>query len=238
MISRSHQGLVRLNNEDCVHCDAEGRFVVLADGMGGLLAGEVASAIAVDTTCKGLRNPELPRDNGDDLAESLREAHAAVVTRAKKMRYVGKMGTTLVAWALGRDSTHDDAQISYFSHVGDSRLYTYSAGTLTQVTRDHTMAQRLIDDGTIAPEDEHTAPNRHVLTQAMGLPGIFATDAGEVPPSERILICSDGLSDLVRAPRIAELMATSDLDDCANLLLKAALDKGGRDNVTVALIEF
>lgn len=238
MTSRSHQGLVRLNNEDCVHCDAEDRFVVLADGMGGLLAGELASAIAVDTACKGLRNPHRSRNNGDDIACALDEAHAAVVARAKRMRYVGKMGTTLVAWALSRDSTHEGAQVSYFSHVGDSRLYAYNAGELTQITRDHTMAQRLIDDGTIAPEDEHTAPNRHVLTQAMGLPGIFGTDAGEVPPCERILLCSDGLSDLVTATQIAEIMTTLDLDDCANLLLKAALDKGGRDNVTVALIEF
>jgi len=230
MISKTHQGLVRLNNEDCVHCEPAGRFAVLADGMGGLMAGEVASGIAVDAACKQLRDVAQSRRCAEDLADVLAVAHEAVSTRAREMRYVGKMGTTLVVWAQGPDG-------GYFAYVGDSRLYAYSAGELTQITRDHTMAQRMIDEGKLAPQFEHMAPNRHVLTHAMGLPGLFKADCGEVPPSERILMCSDGLSDLVKAAEICELMATEDLEDCANFLLKAALDRGGRDNVTVALIE-
>lgn len=231
MTSRSHQGLVRINNEDCVHCEPERSFAVLADGMGGLLAGEIASAVAVDAACRELRNPEIGRDSGEDLAAVLTAANEAVMARAKRMRYLGKMGTTLVIWAMGKEG-------GFYSHVGDSRLYIYTDGQLTQITRDHTVAQRMIDNGEIAPEDEHTAPKRHVLTQAMGLPGAFKAQAGAVPASERVLLCSDGLSDLVPAAHIEEIMATPDLDDCANFLLKAALDKGGRDNVTVALIEF
>jgi PPM family protein phosphatase len=231
MISRSHQGLVRLNNEDCVHCDSEGQFVVLADGMGGLLAGEIASAIAVDSACKRLRNPDLPRTACTDMADVLSHANKAVTARAKTMRYVGKMGTTLVVWAKG---VHED----YYGYVGDSRLYAYDKGVLTQLTSDHTVAQRMVDEGEIAAEDEHKAPNRHVLTQAMGIPGLFKADCGVVPVCERVLLCSDGLSDLVTAAEICDLMATPDLEDCANFLLKAALDRGGRDNVTVALVEF
>ena len=230
MISRSHQGLVRLNNEDCVHCEPEHGFVVLADGMGGLLAGEVASAVAVDAACRALRDPEQPRTSGEDLQAVLSLANDAVLDRARGMRYVGKMGTTLIVWAI-----HDGQ--AYFSHVGDSRLYVYRSGQLTQVTRDHTLAQRMIDSGEIAPEHEHTAPNRHILTHAMGLPGAFKADGGVVPEFDRVLICTDGLSDLVPAADIQDIMATSDLEDCANFLLKAALDKGGRDNVTVAIIE-
>ena len=231
MISRTHQGLVRLNNEDCVHCDTAGQFAVLADGMGGLLAGEVASGIAVDAACKRLHDPALTRTCADDLAEVLSAAHDAVSERAKVMRYVGKMGTTLVVWAQGPHA-------AYYAHVGDSRLYTYSAGELTQITRDHTMAQRLIDEGRLSPHDADRAPNRHVLTHAMGLPGLFKAECGEVPACERVLLCSDGLSDLVKAPEICELMSTQELEDCANFLLKAALDRGGRDNVSVAIIEY
>jgi len=231
MISRSHQGLVRLNNEDCVHCDIEGQFAVLADGMGGLLAGEQASAVAVEAACTQLRKRVHPLIDAQDLSGILETAHDAVVARAKAMRYIGKMGTTLVIWAQGPDR-------AFYAHVGDSRLYTYAGGELSQITRDHTVAQQLIDAGRVAPEDEHNAPKRNVLTQAMGLPGLFKAEFGEVPVSERVLLCSDGLSDLVRAHEICELMATPDIEDCANFLLKAALDRGGRDNVSVALIEF
>ena len=231
MICRTHQGLVRLNNEDCVHCDTAGQFVVLADGMGGLLAGEVASGIGVDAACKALRDPARTRESAEDLAQVLAAAHAAVSDHARSMRYVGKMGTTLVVWAQGPHQ-------AYYAYVGDSRLYTYSQGELTQITKDHTMAQRMIDQGRWSPHDAQRAPNRHVLTHAMGLPGLFKADVGAVPACERVLLCSDGLSDLVTADRICELMATEDLEECANFLLKAALDRGGRDNVTVALIEY
>lgn len=231
MTSRSHQGLVRLNNEDRVYCDVDDAFVVLADGMGGLLAGEVASGVAIDTACQGLRRLDRRHDHADDLADILREAHEAVVGQAKAMGHIGKMGTTLIIWALRN-------QHAYFAHVGDSRLYTYTAGDLAQITVDHTLAQRFIDEGKYEPDDEENVPNSHVLTQAMGLPGIFAVDTGQVADCERVLLCSDGLSDLVSASQIAEIMAMADLEACADELVGAALDKGGRDNVTVALIEF
>jgi protein phosphatase len=205
--------------------------VVLADGMGGLLAGEVASAIAVESACRRLREPDIQRCNPEELAQVLTQANEAVTERAKAMRYVGKMGTTLLVWAQGGEK-------SLYGHVGDSRLYAYAAGELAQITRDHTVAQRMVDQGKIAADQEPTASNRHVLTHAMGLPGIFKADAGEVPECERLLLCSDGLSDLVAAAEIQNIMGTVDLEDCANFLLKAALDRGGRDNVTVALVEF
>ncbi|XOV82307.1 MAG: PP2C family protein-serine/threonine phosphatase [bacterium] len=230
MMSRSHQGLVRINNEDCVHCEPEHEFVVLADGMGGLLAGEVASSVAVESASRALRDPRQPRQSADDLKAVLNRANEAVLARARSMRYLGKMGTTLVVWAM-------QGEQAFFSHVGDSRLYVYRAGKLFQVTHDHTLAQRMIDSGEIAPEDADNAPNKHVLTHAMGLPGAFKADAGEVPEFDRVLLCSDGLSDLVAATDIEAIMATPDLEDCCNFLLKAALDKGGRDNVTVAVIE-
>ena len=132
MTSRSHQGLVRINNEDCVHCEPEHEFVVLADGMGGLLAGEVASAVAVESASRALRDPAQPRQSAEDLKAVLNLANEAVLERARNMRYVGKMGTTLVVWAM-------QGQQAYFSHVGDSRLYVYRNGRLSLVTHDHTL---------------------------------------------------------------------------------------------------
>lgn len=231
MVSRSHQGLVRINNEDQVRCEPEAQFAVLADGMGGLLAGEVASAVAVETASQKLLDPQVPRATSEDLRAILSLANDAVTKRAEGMRYLGKMGTTLVIFAM-----HEG--VGYFSHAGDSRLYTYGGGTLTQITRDHTLAQQMLDQGKLTPDQAFNSSQSHVLTQAVGLPGIFEADVGSVPVCERVLMCSDGLSDLVKADEIQDIMATPSLEDCANFLLKAALDRGGRDNVTVALVEF
>ncbi len=231
VVARSHRGLVRLNNEDFVHADAQSRFAILADGMGGLMAGEIASEVAVVTARRHLE-ADAPRDSTQALSAIVNLSHNAVLAEARELNYTGKMGTTLVVWAQNGEGR------SYFGHVGDSRLYTYSAGKLEQVTRDHTVAQRLIDAGEIDPDKEHEAPHRHVLTQALGLPGVFQPQVGEVPGCERLLLCSDGLSDLVRREQLEALMATPGLELCADYLLKAAMDAGGSDNVSVVLVEF
>lgn len=231
MTSRSHQGLVRINNEDRVYCDPVAQFAVLADGMGGLLAGEVASEVAVETACDLLLDATISRASPEDLRAVSKLANQAVVKRAEAMRYLGKMGTTMVIFARHKEQ-------SFFAHTGDSRLYTYASGILTQITSDHTLAQQMVEQGKLTEAEAFQSSKRHVLTQAIGLPGVFAADVGEVPACERILICSDGLSDLVESDEIQDIMATLDLEECTNLLLKAALDRGGRDNVTVALIEF
>ena len=236
MTSRTHQGLVRVNNEDCVHIDADAGFAVLADGMGGLLAGEQASAAAVRTVCACLEEVVEAAHNGcingteDHAAALVEKAHSAVQDRASELNYVGKMGTTLVLWLGGEVE-------GYFAHVGDSRLYAYRAGEISQITRDHTVAQRLIDEGTIPAGQERNAPNQNVLTQALGLPGVCEVESGAVPEAERVLLCSDGLSDLVEDHEIAAILKRGDIDECADLLVKAALDRGGRDNVSVVIIE-
>ena len=234
LVARTHQGLVRLNNEDYVYADADGRFAILADGMGGLMAGEVASRTAVESARSRLNRWGSRCTGPQDLSDALQRAHDSVLNRAKKFNYIGKMGTTLIIWAMS-----DDSDNSFYCHVGDSRLYCYAAGRLQQLTRDHTLAERMIDDGTI-PSAAHPeyAEHTHVLTQALGLPGLCSPDCGEVPDTERILLCSDGLSDLVGDDEIRRVMATVNLERCADDLLKAALDAGGRDNVSVVLVEF
>jgi protein phosphatase len=230
MVSRTHEGLVRINNEDCVHIDADVGFAVLADGMGGLLAGEEASSIAVETVCRALIDESQACNTLDAAGQLMLRAHEAVLEHARELHYEGKMGTTLVICVQGGGEL-------LYSHVGDSRLYSWNGVELTQQTSDHTVAQRMIDMGKFPADQAYRAPNRHVLTQAVGLPGLITPEVGKLPTARRLLLCSDGLSDMVRDRRIAELLQVSDLDECADMLLSEALAEGGRDNVSMALID-
>jgi len=225
MTCRTHVGLVRRNNEDCVHIDESGQFAVLADGMGGLLAGEEASAVAVSAVIQG-----FAKDPRSGLSEIVLGAHSAVQAHAHQMSYVGKMGTTLAIWSWHQG----EAQ---YCHVGDSRVYSFCHGVLTQISCDHTVAQRMVDIGTIPKERAHLAPNQNVLTQAIGLPGTCNPEFGTTPQRGRLLLCSDGLSDLVRKDALQALLAIEDIDTCADELVMAALSEGGRDNISVALID-
>ena len=220
----THQGLVRLKNEDAVHADATAGLAVVADGIGGLMSGEVASRVAVgevvEASTGGVEDPEA----------LVLAAHEAVAEAARDRNYLGKMGTTLVVW-LWRDGKPQ------FAHIGDSRLYVLAGGRLERLSVDHTVAQRMIDEGVVSPEDAHLAPQKNVLTQALGISRPPRPQAGATPTAGRLLLCSDGLSDLVAEERIAELLALDDLDACTRELVKAALDKGGRDNVTVVVVD-
>ena len=224
MVCATHQGLVRLNNEDSVAVDEKLGWAVLADGMGGLLAGEEASAVAVDVAASELKAGE------QDMNQVVLKAHQGVVDVAKAKNYSGKMGTTLMVWSWCNGNPT-------FSHVGDSRIYSYQAGELSQLSLDHTVAQRMVDEGVITQDQLHTAPKQNVLTQALGMPGMLRPQNGQTTEQGRLLLCSDGLTDLVPAERIEALMAGDSLQDVAEELVKAALDKGGRDNITVAVIQ-
>lgn len=224
--SLSHQGLVRINNEDAVLVDTGSKWVALADGMGGLLAGEEASDVAVTAAGALLGNETV-----DDIEAILFNAHDQVKNHARAKNYVGKMGTTLVLWRWCEGKPE-------FCHVGDSRIYAFDGQILEQLSHDHTVAQRMVDEGVVPQEEAHTAPHQNVLTQALGMPGTLKPQAGGTPNKGKLLLCSDGLSDLVAHESIeAILKSAEDLEDCAKALVKSALDCGGRDNVTVALID-
>lgn len=224
IVSVTHQGLVRTNNEDAAAFDDDDGWVALADGMGGLLAGEEASGVAVATAKRVFAEADV----GIDAV--LLEAHRGVLAHAKKKNYVGKMGTTLVLWRW-------QASGPEFCHVGDSRIYQYVDGRLSLLSTDQTVAQRMVDEGIIPKDQLATAPNRNVLTQALGMPGDLKPESGITTDYGRLLLCSDGLSDLVTDDGIEQSMAMTDLQLCATELVKLALDRGGRDNITVALID-
>lgn len=217
--SRTHQGLVRLNNEDYVYHDVELGIAVLADGMGGLLAGEEASRVATLEAQERMAEEQA-------LVDVITAAHHAVRVRAEEKKYVGKMGTTLVIWQNGE-----------FAHVGDSRIYSLQDDTIVQLSKDQTVAQRMVDEGIIPPEEAHLAPKQNVLTQAIGMPGEVTPELGVTPSRGRLLLCSDGLSDLVEIEVIQAGLVLPEVEDVAEQLIKDALDKGGRDNISVIVID-
>lgn len=225
--SRTHQGLVRLNNEDCVYHDDGEAFAILADGMGGLLAGEEASQVATFSSRQSL---EADAGCQRALEDIVYDAHTAVAAAAREKNFSGKMGTTLLLWRINGGQGE-------FAHVGDSRLYRYKGGELTQMSKDMTLAQRMVDEGRVAAHEAHLAPNQNVLTQAIGLPGNLCPESGTTPVTGRLLLCSDGLSDLVADEQIAHALAHDDIEVVAEQLLKDALDRGGRDNISVIVID-
>lgn len=233
IVSATHQGFVRTNNEDAVQTDAENGWVILADGIGGLLGGEEASSVAVLAAQDGLQACK-------PITDVMIAAHKRVLAHADSRNYVGKMGTTLVLWRRCSDSGQAESQAEIqgeYCHVGDSRLYAFDGVELRQLSKDHTVAQRMVDEGIIPADQIHTAPNQNVLTQAVGMPGTLRPEAGSTPTCRRLLLCSDGLSDLVDHTVISKVLKMPDLDACAGQLIKEALDRGGRDNVTVAVVE-
>ena len=224
--------------------DAEIGLVVLADGMGGYQAGEVASGIATDLLVREVRAglPQLfdatladaggPAPQTRLLRRSIEDANAAIHRAGTTQAHLAGMGTTVVAllfWA-GRVS---------LAHVGDSRIYRLRNGVLARLTRDHSLIQELVDRGLYTPEQARTAHNRHLVTRALGMDAAVRVDVAEEPvePADIFLLCSDGLTDMVTDDLIALVLKTlaGDLDQAAAHLVEMANDQGGRDNVSVVL---
>ncbi len=206
---------------------------MLADGMGGLNAGDVASRVAVDAALDFLSSG-AGRDESD-VAEAIVAANELVRKRAIADAQFGNMGTTLVVWTWLTDGQ------CVVGHVGDSRAYQLAGGVLTRVTRDHSVVQQLLDDGLIDARLAETSPNRHIITQAVGLEDVVdpALSTLRFDVSDTFLLCSDGLTDLVQDVQIEKMLnAGGSLDERAERLVEAALANGGLDNISVVLIEF
>lgn len=226
---RSHMGRVRTNNEDTVRCDAAAGLAILADGMGGLAAGEVASSLAVEVMFDQLLQ------SGPASAEAI-EAAVLRTDRAINLAGIARqlvMGTTLVAWQ--RLSSNQ----ALVAHVGDSRCYRLRGAATTLLTRDHSVVQARLDAGRITASEAWRAPDRHLITQALGLgePLDVAVQTVDAEAGDRFLLCSDGLTDMIEDSVLARLCGSEHDDDAlADALLVAALEAGGRDNVSLALL--
>ncbi|MGQ0573558.1 MAG: PP2C family protein-serine/threonine phosphatase [Pseudonocardia sp.] len=222
--ARSDRGLVRQNNQDAVY--AGPRLLALADGMGGHAAGEVASSLVISALAP------LDEDTpGDDLLAQLRDAavegNAAITQHVEQAPDLEGMGTTLTAILFA------GSRIGLV-HVGDSRAYQLRDGMLTQITKDDTFVQSLIDEGRITEDEAHTHPQRSLLLRAITGQEIEPSlTIREARPGDRYLLCSDGLSGVVSDETLTETLATyADPRACADRMIELALRGGGPDNIT------
>lgn len=227
-------GLGRSNNEDCAF--AGKRLAAVADGMGGMPAGEFASDIAI----KALAPLEHSADGPDPVArlrEAVETANRQIRAKTDAEAVNDGMGTTVTAILLSIGSG-GEARIGVLN-VGDSRCYLLRDGVLTQVTRDDTFVQSLVDEGVLSAQDARTHPRRSVVTQALqGLPYTATGDLLAPRVGDRLLLCSDGLSDVVEDADIAtELTENADPSACAQRLIQQALKAGGPDNITVVIAD-
>jgi protein phosphatase len=222
--ARSDRGLVRQNNQDAVY--AGPRLLALADGMGGHAAGEVASSLVISALA-----PLDEDDPGDDLIRQLREAtvegNAAITRHVADAPDLEGMGTTLTAILFAGSRLG-------MVHVGDSRAYMLRGGALTQITKDDTFVQSLIDEGRITEEEAHTHPQRSLLLRAItGSDVDPSLTIREARAGDRYLLCSDGLSGVVSDETLADtLMSYRDPRACADRMIELALRGGGPDNIT------
>lgn len=225
--SRTDIGCLRDHNEDSLVV-APPLFVV-ADGMGGHAAGEVASEIAVDVIAD--LAPEHP--DGEALAHAVKEANRAVIQAAREGRGREGMGTTVTAALL-------EGERLVIAQVGDSRAYLLHQGKLQQLTRDHSLVADMIEAGQLTPEEARTHPQRSVITRALGSDLHLQPDIYEinVETGDRLLICSDGLSGMVDDEGIEHtLRRVQDPQRCASQLVNEAVANGGHDNVTVIVAD-
>lgn len=224
--SRTDVGRVRAGNEDSFLVVDDLALVAVADGMGGHQAGEVASAMAIESL-------QLGMEQGATIADAITAANAAVVTRAAGDVDLRGMGTTITAGIL-------EGATLVIGHVGDSRLYLLRDGELAQVTTDHSVVAELIAAGELTEAEALIDPRRAMITRALGIDPTVQVDVIELGlvPGDRLLLCSDGLTTMVRDPAIAEILAAeTDRERAASELVEAANLAGGADNITVVVAD-
>ncbi|NNN08729.1 MAG: serine/threonine-protein phosphatase [Acidimicrobiaceae bacterium] len=226
-------GLVRETNQDALFVDDS--LAIVADGMGGHAAGEVASAITVEAIYNGY----LERPTIEGLLGAVETANREVLSDARANPDRFGMGTTVITVGLTRDGTGFSTPT--LLHVGDSRAYQLRDGALRQLSSDHSVAEEWVRMGRLTADEALTHPRRHQLTRAIGVDADIEIDVMSlhVQVGDRILLCSDGLSNELEPDTLAKLAgAPGSLDDAVTNLINAAKMAGGRDNITAVLLEF
>lgn len=223
---KTDTGRQRRDNEDSAFARAP--VFVVADGMGGAQAGEVASRLAIEAFEHGLPDDGSPEER---LASRVREANHQIYERSRADRGRAGMGTTLTAAYV------DDAHVA-IAHVGDSRAYLFRDGTLQRLTQDHSLVDELVRRGKLTEEQAAEHPQRSIITRALGPEPDVEVDTWTYParPGDVVLLCSDGLTSMISEDRVRETLAAHDnLDAAADALIHEANEAGGRDNITVVL---
>jgi protein phosphatase len=237
---KTHPGLVRPLNEDAVGAEPDVSLFLLADGLGGYNAGEIASTMAVSTLLAELtgalqeaQEAGQPFDPRRTLIEGLVDMNQSIFRAALNSAAFEGMATTLVvAWLLG--------DRLWVAHTGDSRLYRLRAGELVQITRDHSFSQELLDAGMVTEEEVRLLPAKNLVTRALGAGADIEPEVHDydVASGDVLLLCSDGLTEMVGPYEIAGLMnaCLPDLPEVARRLVDMANEAGGRDNTSVVLV--
>jgi len=227
----THQGRVRDHNEDAVLPAASGSgegplLVAVADGMGGAVAGEVASGLAIEQLAS------VPADVPDDPAARVMAANARILEAVRADPALLGMGTTVTLCVF---SPGGDLRIA---HVGDSRAYLLRDDDMEQLTTDHTVVAELIEMGHLDPSAADSHPQRHLLTRTLGL-GPVAIDEyqRDLSTGDRVLVCSDGLTTMLSDGEIARIASDQDVEGTVWSLIEAANNAGGVDNTTVAVVD-
>lgn len=243
-VGMTDTGKVREHNEDTIAVDADIGLLVLADGMGGYNAGEVASGIAVKTIVNLVRESvdrqdlrTLDRESGMSrpsiiLRDAIHRANKIIYQTARTQPNCEGMGTTVVSMLFF------DNRAS-IAHVGDSRLYRLRSDKFEQVTMDHSLLQELVDRGFYSAEEAQRAANKNYVTRALGVEPNVDVEVQEVPvqKGDSYILCSDGLSDMVEDDDMHLTLSTfgANLDTVAKQLIQLANDNGGRDNISVVM---
>jgi protein phosphatase len=242
----SHPGMVRTHNEDSVFVDGEAGLAVLADGMGGYSAGEVASGIAVNVVSNGLM-PELK--SGRELSkvdvqsglthaamllsQQIAAANKGIYEAAQARPECAGMGTTIVAAVFCGNRVS-------IGHIGDSRCYRLRGEKLEQLTHDHSLLQEQIDSGQLTKEQAKYSLNKNLVTRALGIEAIVPADISEyrLEADDVYLLCSDGLTDMVEPDVVQGILQgkRTELPEAAADLVELANQNGGRDNISVILV--
>jgi protein phosphatase len=243
--SLTDAGRVRDHNEDCIESRPEIGLFVLADGMGGYNAGEVASGMATSLIADGVLETWKPKDvdrMGREeakayaerlLREQIARANNAIFTTSQNNPECAGMGTTLVV-------CHFYDNFVAVAHIGDSRLYRLRGEVMEQVTRDHSLLQEQLDSGLITPEEAKLSQNKNLVTRALGIDPVVDPEVHvhETQQEDLFLLCSDGLSDMVEDEEIRLTLITlkSNPSLTVQQLVQAANDNGGRDNISAVLV--
>ncbi|MDD5299275.1 MAG: Stp1/IreP family PP2C-type Ser/Thr phosphatase [Gallionella sp.] len=246
IVSQTNPGMVRSHNEDSVACEAACGLVVLADGMGGYNAGEVASGIAISVTAMEIAHRlqnaspiERDEQSGEELGvlllrDNIQKANASIYHASKSQPQYAGMGTTIVAGLFY------DNRVAV-GHVGDSRMYRLRGEVFESITRDHSLLQEQIDSGIISIEDARHSKNKNLVTRAVGIDAEIAAEihVHDVRVGDIYLLCSDGLNDMVEDDDICATLHAmqGNLPLAAEQLIQMANDNGGRDNVSVILVK-
>ncbi len=225
---RTNKG-IRPKNEDTVY--ANGRLLIVADGMGGHSGGEIASRIAVESVVADLSALPSNAQLLGEIDQAIQYANHHIMEAARRDERLAGMGTTMTLCMF-------DPPVAIIGHVGDSRAYLFRNGKLSQITRDHSLVEELLRNGLITPEEAVNHPHRNVITRALGTQGRIRVDLKRVgvEPGDFLLLCSDGLTLHIPDEEIEGIFTAQDEPDAlADTLESLALERGGEDNISLLI---